>query len=76
MVGINAQHADKLQILLTALEAAISINDFKNAPKSWGLHPLKGEFEDYWSFTVKQNWRLIFKFEGTNVVLLNYLDYH
>lgn len=74
--GINAQHQPQLSKYLTVLNAATSIGDFRTAPKSWGLHPLKGELAGYWSFTVKQNWRLIFKFEGTDVILVDYLDYH
>jgi proteic killer suppression protein len=29
-----------------------------------------------WSITVNGNWRLTFIFEGTDVVLLDYEDYH
>jgi proteic killer suppression protein len=29
-----------------------------------------------WSITVNGNWRLTFGFEGTDVLLLDYEDYH
>ena len=43
---------------------------------AWHLHPLKGEFEGYWSVKVDQNWRLIFRFEGKDAVRVDYVDYH
>nr|WP_245256312.1 type II toxin-antitoxin system RelE/ParE family toxin [Bartonella alsatica] len=30
----------------------------------------------YWSITVNGNWRVIFRFVGIDVELVNYLDYH
>ncbi len=30
----------------------------------------------YWAITVNENWRVIFMFEGTNAVLVDYRDYH
>ncbi len=72
--GIQPDHAAKLRILLTALEAAASPFDLK-AP-NWRLHPLKGQYKGYWSLTVNGNWRVIFQFEDVDVVLVDYLDYH
>ena len=42
----------------------------------WGLHPLKGELAGHWSIWVSGNWRLTFRFEGNDVVLVDYRDYH
>jgi proteic killer suppression protein len=42
----------------------------------WDLHPLKGELEGHWSVKVNGNWRLTFKFIGTDAEIVNYLDYH
>lgn len=74
--GINPNHATKLRLQLTALSAATSIADLRTVPKSWALHPLKGDLDGTWSFTIQGNWRLTFKFDGADVVLLNYEDYH
>ncbi|HBT94196.1 MAG TPA: Killer protein, partial [Chitinophagaceae bacterium] len=30
----------------------------------------------FWSITVKENWRIIFKFDGKNIIDVDYLDYH
>jgi len=50
------------------------INDL-NLP-SFRLHQLKGSLKGYWSITVNANWRVIFRFTGEDVELLDYLDYH
>jgi proteic killer suppression protein len=42
----------------------------------WGLHPLRGNLGDHWSVKVNGNWRLTFAFEGENVILVDYKDYH
>lgn len=72
--GIQARHAAKLKILLTALNAAESPEDLQ-AP-SWRLHALKGELGGYWALNVNGNWRITFRFEETDVILLDYQDYH
>lgn len=64
----------KIKQILTLLHAAEKVSDM-NFPGS-ALHPLKGEWADYWAVTVKTNWRIIFKFENGNAYLVNYLDYH
>lgn len=46
-----------------------------NAP-GWRLHALKGRLLDHWSIDVSGNWRLTFKFEDGNAVLVDYQDYH
>ncbi len=42
----------------------------------WGLHPLKDKLKDHYSISVNGNWRMTFKFEGEDVVLVDYQDYH
>ncbi|NJD08853.1 MAG: peptidase [Methylococcaceae bacterium] len=73
--GIQASQAIKLRLLLTALDAAVSPDDLR-IPPSWRLHPLKGNLNGHWSLTVNGNWRVIFKFDETDVVLVDYVDYH
>ncbi len=74
--GIQVDHAAKLRILLTAMDAAGSPSDLE-VPINWRLHKLKGKkYKDYWSLTVNGNWRVIFEFEDTNVIRVDYLDYH
>jgi len=72
--GIQAAHAPKLQLQLTALDSASRPADI--TIPSWRLHSLKGDLVEYWAITVSGNWRLIFTFEGKDVVLVDYRDYH
>jgi len=73
--GIQAQHAEKLRLQLTALNVAISADDLK-APASWRLHSLSGKLKGFYSLTVNGNWRVIFRFDGSDVELVDYSDYH
>jgi proteic killer suppression protein len=43
---------------------------------NWRLHPLKGDLKGHWSVWVSGNWRLTFRFEGENAVLVDYQDCH
>lgn len=72
--GIQPAHAKRIRILLTALDAAKGPSDL-NAP-SYRLHPLLGNFGGHWAVSVSGNWRLTFAFEGEDVVLVDYQDYH
>jgi proteic killer suppression protein len=40
------------------------------------LHPLKGNMEGFFAVSVSGNYRLIFRFDGEDVVDVDYLDYH
>lgn len=42
----------------------------------WGLRPLKGELAGHGSIWVNGNWRLTFRFEGTDAVLVDDRDDH
>lgn len=72
--GIQPQHEQKLRLQLGVLDSAKSKNDV-NVP-AWRLHELKGQLKDHYAITVNGNWRLTFKFDGEDVVLLDYQDYH
>ncbi|WP_035051416.1 type II toxin-antitoxin system RelE/ParE family toxin [Andreprevotia chitinilytica] len=72
--GIQPHHADKLRELLTALNVAISADDL--ARPSWRYHQLHGDLGGFCSLTVNGNWRVIFRWVGQDVELLDYLDYH
>jgi proteic killer suppression protein len=72
--GIQAKHAGKLRLQLFVLNSAKQPRDM-NAP-GWKLHPLSGELRDHWAVSVSGNWRLTFKFEGEDAILVDYQDYH
>lgn len=72
--GIQAVHAPKLRVQLTALNQASCPSDM--AVPAWRLHSLQGNLKEYWAITVRENWRIIFTFKGKDVVLVDYRDYH
>lgn len=72
--GIQPDHSQRLRRLLTALDVASRPGDM-DAPGT-GLHPLKGDLAGHWSVKVSGNWRLTFKFDGEDVILVDYQDYH
>ena len=72
--GIQPKHAERLRLVLTVLNVAISPRDL--ALPGLDLHPLKGALAGSWSVTVSENYRITFRFEGRQVVDVDYLDYH
>jgi len=72
--GIQPIHADRLRELLTALNVAKGPQDLGRP--SWRIHGLTGNRAGFHAVSVQANWRLTFRFVGTDVELLDYLDYH
>jgi len=72
--GIQAKHAKRLRLQLAALDTAQSIDDM--SIPGYRLHPLKGRAKGRWSIRVNGNWRLTFVFDGGDVHILDYEDYH
>ena len=72
--GIQPHQADKLNRQLAALNQATAPEQM-DVP-GWRLHLLGGDLNGYWSIWVNGNWRLTFAFEGQDVVLVDYQDYH
>ena len=69
--GIQPLHANRLRLQLTLLDKARQPGDM-NAP-GWRLLQLSN---GHWSIRVNGNWRMTFFFEGEDVVLVDYQDYH
>lgn len=72
--GIQPKHASTLRLLLFQLAAATQSKDM-NTPGN-DFHKLTGDLAGYFSVKVNANWRMIFKFEGSDASDVNYLDYH
>lgn len=72
--GIQAQHAARLRLQLTALEHAAAPGDL-NAP-GWRPNRLTGDRAGFHAISVSGNWRLIFRFEGKDAWDVDYVDYH
>lgn len=71
---IQPAHAKKLADQLLVLNEATSAADM-NLP-GWELHSLHRELKDHWAIKVNGNWRMTFKFEDEDAILVDYQDYH
>ena len=60
--------------MLRALDAAAQPADM--GFPGCNLHPLKGTLRGHWAVSVSGTWRLTFRFDGSDVILVDYLDYH
>ncbi len=72
--GIQAQHAERLRLILAQLNAAVAPEDM--ALPGLRLHPLRGDRKGTWSVWVSGNWRVTFKFVGKDADVVDYEDYH
>ena len=72
--GINPDHASRLEDQLLALNRAKTPSAM-NIP-DWRLHALRGKLAEHWWVKVSGNWRLTFRFDGEDVVFVDYQDYH
>ena len=72
--GIQAQHVDRLRLVLAQLNAATTPRDM-DLP-GLDLHPLKGERRGTWAVSVSGNWRVTFRFVGKEADAVDYEDYH
>ena len=72
--GIQPHHAARLRRQLVRLDLSKTAADM-NVP-GWGLHRLTGTLAGQYAVSVSGNWRLTFGFDGEDVVLVDYHDYH
>jgi proteic killer suppression protein len=72
--GIQAQHAEKLRLILARLNAATAPRDM--ALPGLNLHPLKGGRKGTWAVSVSANWRITFRFVEKDADAVDYEDYH
>ena len=72
--GIQAQHAERLRLILGRLSAATGPKDM--ALPGLDLHPLKGDRKGSWAVSVSGKWRVTFGFVGKDAESIDYEDYH
>lgn len=73
---LSNDQVEKLRRMLDTLNETKQVPQDLLAFKNWGIHKLKGNYSEYWSLIVKENWRIIFRFEAENVFDVNLIDYH
>jgi proteic killer suppression protein len=65
---------DKVERILTTLDSAATPQAL-DVP-GYRLHALKGGLKGFGSVTVRANWRIVFRFEGTDAFDVELIDYH
>ncbi len=81
--GVNSRYARKLprelhgkaRRLLDQINAAPS-REFLRTPPSNRLEKLRGKLAAYWSLRINDQWRIIFRWEGTGALDVEITDYH
>jgi toxin HigB-1 len=71
---ISPDMVEKVENILAILNRAKRPEDV-DLP-GFRLHPLKGDRAGQWTVTVRANWRVVFRFEGGDVVDVDFVDYH
>jgi proteic killer suppression protein len=72
--GIRPDLVDTVERILSVLDDAATPQAL-NIPR-YRLHQLKGDLKGLWSVTVRANWRITFRFEGTDAFDVELIDYH
>jgi toxin HigB-1 len=72
--GIRSDLVEAVEDILARLDKAETAQAM-NLP-GYRLHALKGSVQGFWSVTVRANWRIIFRFEGTHAFDVELMDYH
>ncbi len=72
--GIKPEHAKRLTMIIQLLNAAEE-PEMLDLPGLF-FHKLQGNLKNYYSVRVNGNWQIIFKFEGKDAMLVDYVDYH
>jgi proteic killer suppression protein len=72
--GVRPDLVETVEEILTVLDEA-AMPQALNLP-GYRLHSLKGDLKGFWSVTVRANWRITFRFEGTDAFDVELIDYH
>ena len=72
---LPSELVSRLRRILTALGEAGHPGDLATRP-GYRLPPLKGDLAGMWSISVSGNWRVVFRFEDSEAVDVDLVDYH
>ncbi len=68
------QHINRIADILGALDRATEPGEL-DLP-GYHLHELKADLAGFWAIRVSRNWRITFRFAGTDVTDVDFVDYH
>ena len=72
--GMQAVYAKRLSLQLAKLDTAKAPVDMELP--GWKLHRLAGNLKNHWAVWIDKNWRMTFRFNGGNAVLVDYRNCH
>ena len=72
--GIQTAQSKRLRLILGRFSGSTMVQDMDLPGLS--LHQLLGKNRGKWSVRVSSNWRITFKFDGTDAIDVDYEDYH
>ena len=72
--GISPHLARKIDHILVCLDIAATPTDMNL--RGFRLHQLKSNRAGYWTVQVSGNWRIIFRFDGSDASDVELIDYH
>lgn len=73
--GLNANHIQKIEFALDAIDASHHPKDLKNIYQG-KFSEKKGSGAGVYSIEVNGNWRITFQISDDGAELLDYVDYH
>ena len=71
---LNPNHLNRIKAIVSLLDGAREPNELDVS--GLYLHRLRGARNDTWSVRVSANWRITFRFDGTDVSDVDLVDYH
>lgn len=71
---VGADMLDKVENILAVLNRA-SKPEHMDLP-GFRMHPLRGDLKGFFAVTVRANWRIIWRFDGTDAADVDLTDYH
>lgn len=72
--GLHQDWVSRIDRILGALDQAQTPADM--ALPGFRMHALKGDYEGFYAVNVSGNWRIVFRFEGSDTTDIDLVDYH
>ena len=72
--GVSAEHVKKTDRVLARLDVVARPEQLKLP--GFGLHRLEGDLAGYWSIAIRDDWRIIFRFDAGNISDVDLVEYH
>ena len=67
---------DKIARIGQILNALETVDGCRELACLRGLHPLRGNRAGIWAVPVSGNWRVVFRWDGRDILDLDLVDYH